>query len=432
VRLVQRAGGVGDHGRRAVEHLGLALAVADIPEDAQGSPEHVVRADRIAGGVPVGFQSRSPALTIGFTLPVRTPTVMVDDRAGPGSCAIVRAHFGLAVDKCRVTNPVRSRDTVDGRVGDGRWDTRWVISSRQLEYFQAVARELHFTRAAEALRMAQPALSQQIRKLERQLGLTLFDRDNHRVALTPAGVALFAHAERVLSDLVAVEQEMLGWAGGVRGLVRVGAARGLMGRLALVLAAFCRTYPAIEVGLRELNTEEMLAGLRSGRLDVATLGSASDLGDRRLIAHPLGAEPLVLTAGPRHPLATSHAGQGPVPLAELDGLDLVRYPSGSAVGRIILTALTEAGVEPTGRFETSEYTTARELVAVGLTAAIMPLAVAAAPGAEVRVLRLEPEPAWTPSLAWSADRRPAPALRALIDFLIERAEFSTAGDISTV
>jgi len=111
-----------------------------------------------------------------------------------------------------------------------------VITSRQLEYFRAVARELHFTRAAAALNMAQPALSQHIRKLERQLGLTLFERDRHGVALTPAGAALLEHAERILADIAAVDDELHDWAQGVRGVIRLGAARGVMPRLARVLA----------------------------------------------------------------------------------------------------------------------------------------------------------------------------------------------------
>src|SRR5580704_3002429 len=94
----------------------------------------------------------------------------------------------------------------------GGWrDNNVMITSRQLEYFRAVARESHFTRAAELLRVAQPALSQQIRKLERQLGVVLFERDHHRVQITAAGAALLDHAERILSDLEAAEQEMLGW-----------------------------------------------------------------------------------------------------------------------------------------------------------------------------------------------------------------------------
>ncbi|MEV6606528.1 LysR family transcriptional regulator [Kutzneria sp. NPDC051319] len=300
-----------------------------------------------------------------------------------------------------------------------------MISSRQLEYFQAVARELHFTRAAEALRIAQPALSQQIRKLERQLGLELFDRNNHKVALTPAGEALLAHTERVLSDLVAVEQEMLGWAGGVRGRIRLGMARGLTARLARVFAAFSATYPAVEIELQEQNTNEMLAGLHAGRLDVVTLAAPPPPGDRTLMSHPLGAEPLVLITGVMTPLARRQR----MKVGELDGVDLIKYPPGSAVGEIIAGALAAAGAEPRVRFETRDYTTARALVNVGLAAAIMPDSVARTIGPPVQVVELTPEPVWTPSLAWSGARRPAPALATLIDFMVGHPDLTLDGDI---
>jgi DNA-binding transcriptional LysR family regulator len=300
-----------------------------------------------------------------------------------------------------------------------------MISSRQLEYFQAVARELHFTRAAEALRIAQPALSQQIRKLERQLGLELFERNNHRVALTPAGEALLAHTERVLSDLVAVEQEMLGWAGGVRGRIRLGLARGLTARLARVFAAFSATYPAVEIELQEQNTNEMLAGLHAGRLDVVTLAAPPPPGDRTLMSHPLGAEPLVLITGVMTPLARRQRMR----VSELDGVDLIKYPPGSAVGEIIAGALAAAGAEPRVRFETRDYTTARALVNVGLAAAIMPDSVARTIGPPVQVVELTPEPVWTPSLAWSGARRPAPALATLIDFMVGHPDLTLDGDI---
>ena len=172
-----------------------------------------------------------------------------------------------------------------------------MLSSRQLEYFRAVARELHFTRAAAALNIAQPALSQHIRKLERQLGLTLFERDRHGVELTPAGAALLDHAERILADIAAVDDELRDWAGGVRGVIRLGAARGVMTRLARVLAGFGAEYPAVDVHLREETTAEMVADLHAGRLDAATL-AALPPSDGRLASHPFGVEPLVLVAGP--------------------------------------------------------------------------------------------------------------------------------------
>ncbi|MBT2227597.1 LysR family transcriptional regulator [Nonomuraea sp. NEAU-A123] len=304
-----------------------------------------------------------------------------------------------------------------------------MISSRQLEYFQAVARELHFTRAAEALRIAQPALSQQIRKLERQLGLTLFERNRHHVRITPAGHALLEHADRILSDLTAVEEEMLGWAEGTRGRIRLGTARGLATQVARVLAAFSAAYPAVTVELKEETTQDMLDDLDTGRLDAATLATRPGSGDTRLAWHPLGAEPLVLITGE----GTPFAGRERLPVAELDGADLVLYPPGSMVREIVLSALVAAGAKARVRFETRDYRTARALASVGLAAAVLPRSVAEEPGMPVVIVPLDPEPSWTPSLAWSTARSPGAALAAFIAFVAEHPELAAlGGDISDI
>lgn len=296
-----------------------------------------------------------------------------------------------------------------------------MINSRQLEYFLAVARELHFTRAAETLHIAQPALSQHIRKLERQLGLALFERDRHRVQITPAGAALRDHAQRILSDVSAVDEEMHGWAGGVRGRIRVGTARGVAAWLARLLAAFCEAYPAVDVDLREETTDEMVADLHAGQLDVATLAAIGAPEAPRLAFHPLGSEPLVLVTGSAGPLAERRR----VRIAALDGVDLALYGPGSAVREIILSAFAAEGASPRVRFETREYSTARILASVGLAVAILPASIAEEPGHTVRIVRLEPEPRWTPSLAWSAQRRPSPTLAAFIDFVVEHSELAS-------
>ena len=296
-----------------------------------------------------------------------------------------------------------------------------MINSRQLEYFLAVARELHFTRAAETLHIAQPALSQHIRKLERQLGLALFERDRHRVQITPAGAALRDHAERILSDLSAVDEEMRGWAGGVRGRIRVGTARGVAAPLARLLAAFCKAYPAVDVDLREETTDEMVADLHAGQLDAATLAAIRAPEAARLAFHPLGSEPLVLVTGSAGPLAERRR----VRIAALDGVDLVLYGPGSAVREVILSAFAAEGASPRVRFETREYSTARILASVGLAVAILPASIAEEPGHAVRIVRLEPEPRWTPSLAWSSQRRPSPTLAAFIDFVVEHSELAS-------
>ncbi|MEU9837696.1 LysR family transcriptional regulator [Actinomadura sp. NPDC048032] len=299
-----------------------------------------------------------------------------------------------------------------------------MMGSRQLEYFRAVARELHFTRAAETLQIAQPALSQQIRKLERQLGITLFERNNHRVELTPAGSALLEHAERILSDIAAVEDEMRGWAEGTRGRIRLGGARGLTARLARLLAEFSGEFPAVDVELREMNTEEMVAGLGGGRLDAATVVRMPPQEEgRRLESLPLGEEPLVLITSVSAPLA----GRYRVPVAALDGVDLVCYSPGSVIREIVLSALAAAGATARIRFETREYSTARAMASVGLAAAVVPRSVAEEPGQPVSVVRLEPEPTWAPSLAWPAGRRPSPALAAFIDFAARRPDLASIG-----
>jgi DNA-binding transcriptional LysR family regulator len=274
------------------------------------------------------------------------------------------------------------------------------------------------------LHIAQPALSQQIHKLERQLGVTLFDRDRHRVQITPAGAALRDHAERILSDLAAVDEEMRGWAGGVRGRIRVGTARGVAAPLARLLAAFGEAYPGVDVDLREETTDEMVLDLHAGRLDVATLAALPSLGDRRLLSHPLGSEPLVLVASTAGPLGRRRR----IRLAALDGVDLVLYGPGSAVREVIVAALAAAGATPRVRFETREYSTARVLASVGLAVAILPASIAGEPGHPVRIVRLEPEPRWAPSLAWSAQRRPSPTLAAFIDFVVEHAELASIGE----
>jgi DNA-binding transcriptional LysR family regulator len=206
---------------------------------------------------------------------------------------------------------------------------------------------------------------------------------------------------------------------------RLGAARGVMAQLAQVLAVFCRNYPAVEVELREHNNEEMLAGLSTGRLDAATLAVSHGLDDRQLVVRPLGEEPLVLVTAPA---GAPLADRDEVAVAELDGLDLVSYPAGSAVGEIIRSALAAAGATPRLRFERREYSTARILASAGLAAALVPRTVAEAPGPPVHLARLDPEPVWMPSLAWPSRRRPTPAVRAFIDFTIGHEAFASLAD----
>src|SRR5580658_5158215 len=149
------------------------------------------------------------------------------------------------------------------------------IELRHLRYFLAVADTLHFSRAAERLGIAQPPLSQQIRRLEQLLGHALFDRTTRGVNLTLAGQLLAERArgmmERIQDDLEQVRR--LGR--GEQGTLTVGFSGSIMFiDLPVVIARYRRLYPTVELRLREMSTAALIAGLLDGTLDLAVLRDA--------------------------------------------------------------------------------------------------------------------------------------------------------------
>src|SRR5690348_1839382 len=143
---------------------------------------------------------------------------------------------------------------------------------RQLRYLIALSEEQHFTRAAEREHIAQPALSQQIRRLESELGLPLVERTTRSVAVTEAGSLLVGRARRILAEVDAAHAEMQRLNGLQTGHVSVGAIH-TMGPvdLSLPLATFHQQYPGVELTVREHSSEELAEMLRVDELDLAFL-----------------------------------------------------------------------------------------------------------------------------------------------------------------
>lgn len=141
---------------------------------------------------------------------------------------------------------------------------------RHLRYFVAVAEHLNFTRAASRLRVAQPALSRQIRDLEDELGAQLLERNSRRVSLTPAGAAFVAEAKAVLQRADAAVRAAKAFSSGEGGEIHIGYAPSpTVELLPQALRAFQEACPAVRVILHDLSAREILQGLRSGRLDAA-------------------------------------------------------------------------------------------------------------------------------------------------------------------
>jgi DNA-binding transcriptional LysR family regulator len=177
------------------------------------------------------------------------------------------------------------------------------VELRHLRYFLAVAEELHFGRAAASLGIAQPPLSQQIRKLEEAIGVELFDRSRRRVELSPAGEAMVPFARRALAETSAGIEAARRAARGEIGTLSVGfiesAARTLVPGAVRVFRA---AHPDVGLRLRELGVEDQLAALRARSLDIAIVRPPVDDGGLRL--EQLLEERLVVVAPESHRFAS--------------------------------------------------------------------------------------------------------------------------------
>ncbi|WP_051970189.1 LysR family transcriptional regulator [Kitasatospora azatica] len=220
---------------------------------------------------------------------------------------------------------------------------------RQLRYFVTVAEELHFGRAAERLLIGQPAVSQQIRRLERELKVDLFDRTPRTVRLTSAGEAFLPAARAVLTAEDAARAVAADLAAGRLGVFRLGTITGLGDRLDRILDAFERQAPGVRVELAALPVRERLAQLTDGRLDAAFVRGAGstpapgeDPPDLRYV--PLWQDELVAAVPARHPLAE----RSELHLADLAPLPirLTERRNHPALVDLVLSSCQAAGFEP--------------------------------------------------------------------------------------
>jgi LysR family transcriptional regulator, transcription activator of glutamate synthase operon len=293
---------------------------------------------------------------------------------------------------------------------------------RQLRYLVALAEELNFTRAAASEHIAQPALSQQIRRLEEEVGLALVERTTRRVALTDAGELLVVRARRILSELESAQTELQALRGMYTGHVTIGAMH-TMGPvdLSLALAVFHERHPGVGFTVREQTSEEMAEMLRVDELDLAFL-SVTERGESHgLGLYQLLSEELVVVLPKQHPLGHRRR----LRMAELAEEPFISYRQGSRLRELLIAAGRHAGYEPRVTLESNESQRVRRLVARGLGVAILPRSDAEEPGAEVCVATLtEPALARDITLAWREGRRHAPATAEFLE--LARETFSDA------
>lgn len=289
---------------------------------------------------------------------------------------------------------------------------------RQLEYFVAVASEMNFSRAAQRVHVVQSALSMSIGKLEKELGIELFDRSKQQIKITPAGELFREHARQVIHTARLAKDSISDYRGALSGTVALGCLV-TFGKLDVpqILGEFHRNYPFVQIRLRQSPTGSMtyLSAIADGSLDLALVSAPSSF-PTGIEMQLLSEEPMLFVCRPDHDLARRDS----VGFAELAGEDLIAFPSEYGLQRIVEEAFAAAGVTPHKPYEASvDYWVGANLVRHGLGSMFMP-ASDANRFPDLRALSLRPVMQWKIYLATQAHMVPAAA--KLAELLLASAD----------
>ncbi|HEY1595319.1 MAG TPA: LysR substrate-binding domain-containing protein [Thermoleophilaceae bacterium] len=293
---------------------------------------------------------------------------------------------------------------------------------RQLRYLAAVARHGSFTLAAQELHVAQPAVSQQVRRLEQELGVELLSRTTRRVLVTEAGELALARAGRILADADALRAEIDELHGLLRGTLALGVIPAV-GALdpAPLLARFRERHPAVDIRLIETTLADTLELLRADRLDLCFAFCLPDSAGEGVVGEKLFDDELALMVAPGHPLAKRRR----VALASLADEPLIAPITGASLRLALEDALREAGTTLRVSYESNEASTVRELTAQGLGVSVLPRSYARRPGPELVAVPIAPKlPRIPVSVLYRDGRRRPPAVEAFLGGL--REELSAA------
>jgi DNA-binding transcriptional LysR family regulator len=290
---------------------------------------------------------------------------------------------------------------------------------RHLRYFVAVAEELHFTRAAERLGIAQPPLSQQIQQLEGELGTPLFERARRRVALTEAGKAVLAEAKAVLARADQLGPLARQTARGERGWLGVGfVGTAMYGRLPTVLHAYRTKFPRVELELSDMEPVAQIEALLAKKIHVAFVRALErSVQDQPLVAYEaVQREPLIAALPDGHALARRKQ----LPLVDLAGEPFIMFgthPYYTFTG-VIRAACQAAGFTPDIVQHTRDIHTALGLVAAGLGVSLVPASIGTLhrPGVSFRPL-LNPAPTTELLVVHRRDDEAVPTVSAFLSMV---------------
>jgi DNA-binding transcriptional LysR family regulator len=290
------------------------------------------------------------------------------------------------------------------------------ISQRQIRYFVAVAEELHFGHAAKRLHISQPPLSQQIRLLESEIGVTLLRRTPRRVELTAAGQVFLEHARGILASSVEAVRAARLADSGIVGRLSIGFIHAAtFTLLPEIISRFRRSAPMVELALSELGSDAQVDAIADRRLDCGLL--RPPVANAAVSTRLLMSEPLVAALPAKHKLA----GRTKIALNALAGEPMVIFtPHRSPLYGQVLSACLTAGFQPRIVQEAMHITTIIGLVRSGLGVALLPQSASLMRMPGIRYLPLLYQgPRAETVLAWRANTQ-SPLLKGFLNAAVSR------------
>jgi DNA-binding transcriptional LysR family regulator len=292
------------------------------------------------------------------------------------------------------------------------------VSLRQLRVFEAVARQLSYTRAAEELHLTQPAVSMQVRQLEDQVGLPLFEKLGKSIALTDAGRELCHYSRGINRSLQEMEEVLESLKGLSRGRLSVAVASTVNYFAPRLLAVFHQRYPGIALRLDVTNREQLLRLLEANAVDMVLMGQPPDAAD--VESDAFMENPLVAIAPPEHPLAVERA----VPLARLATEVFVMREPGSGTRQAMERFFAEHGIAIRHGMQMTRNEAIKQAVRAGLGLSVVSLHTVELELETRRLVVVDVqefpiERHW--HLVYRRGKRLSPAARAFRDFVVAEA-----------
>jgi len=286
---------------------------------------------------------------------------------------------------------------------------------RHVRYFDAVAETLNFTRAAERLHVTQSTLSHQIRQMEDELGVVLFDRSGKKVRMTEAGELLRSYMAPALAQIDRGVQALRNPGDAPISHIRLGTTPSFNRRMVpLCVSAFLSQHPGHQVTVEELSAGAIAQGIANDELDLAVSYQPAEAGE--LWFEPLYKEEMRLVVGAAHPLARRRR----VRMVELHHLRMVMLPGSFATRQLLDECFEAAGAVPLVVAQLNSVSPMIELIRLTDLAGII-TETAVEPAADLRVIPLEdPTPVRTPGLLWRRGDSRSPTVRTMAD-IIRRA-----------